>query len=44
MELNIGIDVGGSHIDICKVNINNYKLEILDSFDITYYYKVSISL
>ncbi|GEM_PF-2029012 len=39
MELNIGIDVGGSHIDICKVNINNYKLEILDSFDITYYYK-----
>ncbi len=39
MELNIGIDVGGSHIDISKINLNNYKLDILDSFDINYYYR-----
>ncbi|MGC8815503.1 MAG: ROK family protein [bacterium] len=38
MELNIGIDVGGSHIDICKVS--NKKLVLLDSFDINYYYKI----
>lgn len=38
MELNIGIDVGGSHIDICK--FNNKKLILLDSFDINYYYKI----
>lgn len=40
MELNIAVDVGGSHIDICQVNLNNQKVKLLDSFDINYYYKV----
>jgi len=40
MALNIAIDVGGSHIDICKVNLNNQKIKILDSFDINYYYRI----